>query len=87
MSIYKRLQAVAVLYAAFLLIFSVLQGVIPGFDFIHVWFHSVILQLLFFGIFWSLAPVLLKILEEGARKKCSNYSKWKTKYGRLHVDD
>jgi len=65
---YKRFTAVAILYAAFLLIFSVLQGVIPGFDFIDVWFHSVILQLFFFGIFWFLAPALIKILE-GTRRK------------------
>ncbi|SFU40717.1 hypothetical protein SAMN05216350_101793 [Polaromonas sp. YR568] len=68
MSTYQRLQAVAVLYAAFMLIFSILQGVIPGFDFIDVWVHSVALQLLFFGVFWLLVPMLGKALE-GTRKK------------------
>ena len=68
MASYKRIKAVAVLYAAFILIFSILQAVIPGFDFINVWFHSVLLQLLFFGVFWLLAPILIKMLERSPKR-------------------
>lgn len=68
MDSYKRVKAVAVLYAAFILIFSILQAVVPGFDFINVWFHSVLLQILFFGIFWFLAPFLIKTLEGSPKR-------------------
>lgn len=65
---YKRVQAVAVMYAAFILVFSVLQGLIPGFNFIDVWFNSFWLQALLLVVFWFVSPILINAVERIRRR-------------------
>lgn len=59
----KRVQAVVVMNAVFILVFSVLQGVVPGFDLIDVWFHSFWLQGALLLIFWLVSPLLVRVIE------------------------
>jgi hypothetical protein len=65
---YKRVQAVVVMYAVFILVFSVLQGLIPGFDLIDVWFHSFWMQGALLLVFWFVSPLLVRIVERRGRK-------------------
>lgn len=62
-----RLFITALLYVAFIVVFSILKMVVPRFDFIDVWFHSIVLQLVLAGLFWLVAGRILKLL--GKRKE------------------
>jgi hypothetical protein len=65
---YKRVQAVVVAYGAFIVLFSVLQALVPGFNLIDVWFHSIWLQVLLLLAFWFVSPLLVRVVERLGRK-------------------